>query len=104
MFGSGSIQQAVAPPNGDLTIPQVHGQIRHTGFGQDTLLVALSGRYAQPFGELMPGHVECMLNAALAVDASWNGHGMFHYGPGGHNFVRQAQVTNTSDNATSEAA
>ncbi|HEY0013624.1 MAG TPA: DUF1842 domain-containing protein [Allosphingosinicella sp.] len=99
VFGRGRIQQAVAPPGGDSEIPSVHGQIHHTGLGQDTLLVALSGHYAIPFGPTMPGQTECMLTAALAIDASWNGHGMFHYGPGGRSFCRDASVTSSGGSA-----
>jgi len=93
VFGSGSIKSAGTAPGGEHPIPVVSGHIVHTGFGGDVRLVGLRGRYIIPFGPTMPGHIDCMMSAALAVDAGWNGHGTFTYGPGGHESCPHARVT-----------
>ncbi len=41
--GTAEITQALLPPYGEIHIPQVTGHILHTGLGQDTLLVHLTG-------------------------------------------------------------
>ncbi len=41
--GSAEVTQALPPPYGETHIPQVTGHIHHTGFGEDTLLVHLTG-------------------------------------------------------------
>jgi hypothetical protein len=38
-----------APPNGEIDIPNVTGQIRHLGLGQDSMIVSLSGKYLVSF-------------------------------------------------------
>jgi len=47
--GQARITQAIAPPNGEIDIPHVTGQIRHLGLGQDTKIVSLSGSISFQF-------------------------------------------------------
>ncbi|HWZ52988.1 MAG TPA: DUF1842 domain-containing protein [Granulicella sp.] len=70
--GTGEITQPLPPPHGSAYIPQISGVILHTGFGEDTMLVALQGEYLHtnpPSMVVYPVRV----TAALAVDASWTG-------------------------------
>lgn len=95
IYGSGRIKQSIPPPNGDVPIPRVAGLVRHTGLGQDQLLVALSGRYALQGPPTQPIETECRMQAALVVDADWNGVGSFTYGPRGSQRCVKATVTKT---------
>jgi hypothetical protein len=94
VYGGGRITQAVTPGGGDLPIHNISGRIRHTGLGQDQLLVALEGEYGIPGP---PGTIAIStgkLTAALAVDRQWNGDGMFTYGVDGRQSCPKATVTN----------
>lgn len=95
IYGSGRIKQSIPPPNGDRPIPRVGGVVRHTGLGKDQLLVALSGRYAMEGPPTQPLEIECRMQAALVVDADWNGVGSFTYGPKGGQRCVKATVTKT---------
>jgi hypothetical protein len=77
--GTGEITQALPPPYGSIHIPQIHGVIHHTGFGKDTLLVSLQGEYLHTNPPSMVVY-PVKVTAALAVDASWNGTGVFTNG------------------------
>jgi hypothetical protein len=94
VYGSGEISQSgTAPGSEGHKIPAISGHIYHTGFGQDTMLVSLRGRYAIPFGPTMPGQTEGMMIAALALDSSWEGGGTFHYGANGDQVCARARVS-----------
>lgn len=95
VYGSGEITQALAPPYGNRPISDISGQIRHTGFGKDEMLVQLTGRYFMPGPPTQPFEVECTLFAGFVVDPHWNGSGSFRYGPGGRQATKQAKVTRT---------
>ena len=89
--GTGEITQAVAPPHGSIRIPQISGVIHHTGFGKDTLLVSLRGEYTY---SNPPSNVvySVPVTAALAVDASWNGTGVFTNGSHVYNDCKVTEV------------
>lgn len=78
--GSAEITQALPPPYGQIHITQVTGQILHTGFGTDTLLVHVMGDYVVSLPPPAIGSYPAKFSAALAVDGSWNGKGTFTYG------------------------
>ena len=78
--GSAEITQALPPPYGAVSIPQVTGQVLHTGFGQDNLLVHVSGEYVVSVPPSAIGSYLAKFSAALVVDGSWNGKGTFSYG------------------------
>ena len=95
VYGSGEITQALSPPHGNRPISDISGQIRHTGFGKDEMLVQLMGRYFMPGPPTQPFEVECPVFAGFVVDAHWNGAGSFRYGPGGRQATKNAKVTRT---------
>src|ERR1044072_708470 len=70
--GTVQITQALAPPNGNITIRNVTGTIRATGFGKVTHVVALQGMYYQPFTPPAIGSVEEQFSAHMAIDNDWN--------------------------------
>ncbi|WP_044330438.1 DUF1842 domain-containing protein [Sphingomonas hengshuiensis] len=94
--GSGEITQSLPPPYGEITIHQLAGDVLHTGFGQDTRLVHLTGQYLVSVPPPAIGTYLAQFSAALAVDASWNGSGSFQYGT---NTVSGCTVTNVSEEA-----
>ncbi|HEX8623853.1 MAG TPA: DUF1842 domain-containing protein [Allosphingosinicella sp.] len=94
VYGRGRVKQAVTPPGGDLPIPVVTGQVRHTGLGKDQLLVALKGKYGIPGPPPTIAISQGLMTAALVLDAKWNGHGSFTYGVDGDQSCREATVTN----------
>ena len=95
-FGSGKITQALAWPNNEHPIHHIAGQIRHTGLGEDHLLVGLQGEYIQQIGGPWT-FGQCLMTAALVLDKDWNGVGSFTYGLSGRQFCRHATVTNVTD-------
>lgn len=74
--GIAEISQAVL--GGKHRFP-VSGHIYHTGFGQDQLLVSLTGKFVYSVPPPAIGSFLADFKAALAVDRSWNGHGGFDY-------------------------
>lgn len=94
VYGSGTLGHAgTAPGSEGYGIRNITGNIRHTGFGTDTLLVQLSGNYSIPFGPTMPGQAEAKFTAALALTKQWEGEGMFTYGPNGDSVCAHARVS-----------
>jgi hypothetical protein len=89
--GSGEITQPLPPPYGTIVIPQISGVIHHTGFGKDTLLVSLHGEYLHSNPPSMVVY-EVKVTAALAVDASWNGTGVFTNGAHVYNDCKVTKV------------
>ena len=87
--GQATLTQAVQ--GGEHEFP-VSGSIHHTGFGEDTLLVSLTGQYAQSVPPPAIGTYLVPFSAALAVDKSWNGTGSYTFG---HNRMSRCKVTNT---------
>lgn len=77
--GVATITQALPPPYGHLSFP-VSGSIYHTGFGQDTQLVHLTGQYVVSVPPPAIGSYLAHFSAALAVDQSWDGKGSYEYG------------------------
>lgn len=80
--GQASITQAIAPPNGNIVIHHVTGQVRKLGFGHGpiTQVVSLEGVYTQ-FGPPPTEYViERQFRAHFATDSHWNGRGGFEYG------------------------
>ncbi len=77
--GSAQITQALPPPYGTTIIPYVTGAILHTGFGQDTLLVHVTGQYLVSFPPPAIGSYLAPFSVALAVAKDWNGKGSFEY-------------------------
>jgi hypothetical protein len=78
--GTAEITQAIAPPNGEIEIPHVTGQIRHLGLGHDTIIVTLSGQYIVSVPPPAIGSYLAKFEAVLHVDKSWKGTGSFTYG------------------------
>ncbi len=80
--GQASITQAIAPPNGEITIANVTGQVRRLGFGTGpvTQVVALNVTYTQagppPTEYVILEH----FTAHFATNAQWDGRGGFTYG------------------------
>ena len=74
--------------------------IHHTGFGKDTLLVSLQGEYlhTNPPSQVV---YNVKVTAALAVDGSWNGTGVFTNGSHTYN---DCKVTNVTDAPRTGAA
>ncbi|MFZ5747241.1 MAG: DUF1842 domain-containing protein [Pseudomonadota bacterium] len=95
--GTARITQALPPPYGEIFIPDVTGQINHTGFGKDTMLVGLHGDYTVSVPPPAIGTYLAHFTAALAVDASWNGTGTYSYGK---TTIANAKVTNVSADAS----
>ncbi|MEX0342260.1 MAG: DUF1842 domain-containing protein [Erythrobacter sp.] len=90
--GQATSTQAVAPPDGEQTFP-VSGTIHHTGLGEDTLLVALSGKCARSLPPPAIGTYFVRFSAALAVDKGWNGTGSYTFG---NIRMSRCKVTKTS--------
>jgi hypothetical protein len=80
VHGSGEITQALPPPYGQTHIPQITGAIHHTGFGQDEMLVSLTGQYVVSLPPPAIGSYLAHFSGALVVNHSWNGKGSFTYG------------------------
>ncbi len=93
VFGSAQITQALPPPYGTTIIPYVTGAILHTGFGQDTLLVHLTGQYIVSVPPPAIGSYLAHFSVALAVAKDWNGKGSFEYN--GH-VITDCTVKNVS--------
>lgn len=90
--GSATITQAVTPPNGHVEFP-VSGVMHHTGFGEDQLLVSLSGQYVVSVPPPAIGSYLAHFTASLVVDKSWNGTGTYTYG---NQTMSHVKITNTS--------
>ncbi len=91
--GTVEITQAIAPPNGNIVIRNVHGTIRATGFGTVTQVVALEGEYIQSVPPPAIGTWISPFSAHMAIDNNWNGKGGFTYG---HNDVENVPVAKTA--------
>ena len=78
--GQARITQALAPPNGQIDIPNVTGQIRHLGLGQDTMIVSLSAKYFVSVPPPAIGSYLADFSAVLKLDPKWHGTGSFTYG------------------------
>lgn len=93
-YGSGKIAQALPWPNNEIQISHISGQVRHTGLGEDHLLVALQGDYIQHMGPF--SFVQCLMAAALVLDKDWSGVGSFTYGPNSRQACPKATVSNVT--------
>jgi hypothetical protein len=94
VYGSGTLRQSgTAPGSEGYAIRTITGNIHHTGFGTDTMLVQLSGTYSIPFGPTMPGHSTGNFSAALALTKEWEGVGMFTFGQRGESVCADARVS-----------
>jgi len=91
--GTAEITQALPPPYGSTHIPQVTGHILHTGFGEDTLLVHLTGEYVVSLPPPAIGSYLAKFSTALVVNRAWNGRGSYVYG---NHAVTDATVHNVS--------
>jgi len=80
--GNAVITQAVAPPHGSTTVPEVRGVIHHTGLGVDKMLVSVEGQYGVSVPPPAIGTYLAKFSAALAVDNTWKGTGSFTYAGG----------------------
>src|SRR4051812_27082838 len=78
--GHGEVTQALPPPFGPTPIPHISGQILHTGFGKDTLLVHLTGEAIIPPPPDQPLTIREKFAASLAVSTAWEGIGTFTVG------------------------
>ncbi|WP_242008114.1 DUF1842 domain-containing protein [Sphingomonas ginsenosidivorax] len=94
VMGSAQITQALPPPYGNTVIPTVTGAILHTGFGEDTLLVHLTGDYVVSVPPPAIGSYLAHFSAALAVSKDWNGRGSFSYA---HQVITGCTVENVSE-------
>jgi hypothetical protein len=98
--GSAEISQALPPPYGSITVPQVTGWVRETGFGDNHRLLAVKGQYVVSVPPPAIGSYLANFLTSLVLDADGNGSGMFSYGD---NTVIDCTVTNL-DRASGEAA
>jgi hypothetical protein len=93
--GQARINQAVAPPSGEIHIHNVTGTVRELVFGgKVTLVVALQGTY---YRSLPPPEILTIVEhfaAHLSVDQSWEGRGSFDYNNGGQ-VVNDVPVTSS---------
>ncbi len=77
---SGTVEITQAIEGGNITIENVKGTIRATGFGKITKIVSLEGEYFQSFPPPAIGIMEQKFFAHMDIDDSWNGQGGFSYG------------------------
>jgi len=73
--GSVKIIQAIAPPNGQLFIQNLKGQIHATGYGGVTQIVALEGSYT-----VGASYALIPFKAYMSINGNWEGSGSFTYG------------------------
>jgi hypothetical protein len=73
--GAVEITQAIAPPNGQIFINNVQGQIHSTGFKGVEQIVSLEGNFT--IGE---SYVLIPFKAFMNLKANWEGTGTFIYG------------------------
>jgi Domain of unknown function (DUF1843)/Domain of unknown function (DUF1842) len=78
--GQASITQALPPPNGNIRISNVTGQIRQVTLPPLNQLVSLEGTYGQAGPPGTNYIIEEHFSAHFAVDSQWNGRGGFEYG------------------------
>jgi hypothetical protein len=77
--GHAMISQAISP-NGEKQINNVTGQVRASGLGPITKLVALQGTYVEYFPPPAIGQVDVPFQAHFAIDDAWTGKGGFSCG------------------------
>jgi hypothetical protein len=93
--GQAEITQAIAPPDGELAVKNLSGQIRSLGLGPAKRVVTLTGDvvYYLPPPEI--GAVTYPFSASLVVgESDWDGRGSFSYGP---HHVEDVPVTPVQD-------
>ncbi|PHS10338.1 MAG: hypothetical protein COA88_02535 [Kordia sp.] len=73
--GSVKIIQAIAPPYGQISIQNVKGQIRATGYGDVEQIVALEGNYTIGASDVLYS-----FKASMNLKMNWEGTGTFTYG------------------------
>lgn len=80
--GQANITQAIAPPNNNILITNVTGQVRQLGFGTGpaTQVVSLHGTYGQPGPPPTTFIILEQFSAHFATNGSWDGRGGFDYG------------------------
>ena len=82
--GQAHINQAVAPPSGEIHIHNVTGTVRELVFGgQVTLVVALQGTYDRVLPPPLILTIVERFAAHFSVDQKWEGRGSFDYDNGG---------------------
>lgn len=92
--GTAEITQALPPPYGSTVIPQVAGRIFQTDFGDNKLLVHVTGQYLVSVPPPAIGTYLADFSAALAVDKSWDGRGSFAYN---RHVIADCAVKNVSE-------
>jgi Domain of unknown function (DUF1842) len=93
--GQAHINQAIAPPSGEIHIHNVTGTVRELVFGgQITLLVALQGTYYRPGPPPTEYIVLEHFAAHFSVDQKWEGRGSFDYNNGSQ-VVNDVPVTSS---------
>jgi hypothetical protein len=98
--GSGEITRPLPPPHNVNHIPQITGVVHRTGFGKDTLLVSVHGQYLHSNPPSLVVY-EVKVTAALSVDGSWNGTGVF---TDGSHIYNDCKVVNVTDRVAPHAA
>jgi hypothetical protein len=91
--GQGDVTQALAAPYDKTILPLLQGQMRHGGFGEDTLFVHLTGEYGVPFPPPAIGMMTKDISIAMALSGEWTGTGSFTWN--GH-LVSPCTVTKTA--------
>lgn len=76
--GQGSITQAVE--GGETPISKITGQVRSTGFGEYTKIVALEGEAFVSFPPPAIGSYLAPFNSHFAIDDNWDGKGGWQVG------------------------
>jgi hypothetical protein len=75
--GMVEIIQAIDCPS---ILTHVRGNIRRTGFGDNTMTVSLSGEYTISVRPPAIGTFSYKFSAHMDIDTEWNGSGGFSYG------------------------
>jgi hypothetical protein len=73
--GQAQLTQSIQGPLGDIHISHLTGQVRHTGFGEFTKIVALQGDALISFPPPAIGHYLAPFSAHFAVEDAWSGVG-----------------------------
>ena len=79
--GQAEITQAIAPPEGDIRISDLHGRIRTLSIEPPLRIVTLTGSYVCQFPPTAIGQATTPFSVTLILaEGEWEGRGSFRYG------------------------
>ncbi|HYD69264.1 DUF1842 domain-containing protein [Azospirillum sp.] len=99
--GDATITQAIAPPDGKITVPQVTGFIHDTGFGKNQRLLAVQGQYVVCVPPPAIGCYLAQFQCAATLNEDGTGRATFTYG--GHTVTDVPVKVVSQENGTLEA-